>query len=96
MHKEEKVNTGVQMAYVDETPSQLPPYGVLTSDKWNKFSRKSHDRALVLVRERERKKKKKRSSLKMQQAAHVFLLQQQQNHCSFYLKVFIQADWRDQ
>ncbi|XP_055323982.1 uncharacterized protein LOC129578829 [Sitodiplosis mosellana] len=30
---EEEANTGVQMAYVDEAPSQLPPYSVLTIDK---------------------------------------------------------------
>jgi len=33
MKAEEEANTGVQMAYVDETPSQLPPYSVLTIDK---------------------------------------------------------------
>lgn len=30
---EEDAHTGVQMAYVDETPTQLPPYSVLTIDK---------------------------------------------------------------
>lgn len=34
MKADEEANTGVQMAYVDETPSQLPPYSVLTIDKW--------------------------------------------------------------
>lgn len=33
MKADEEANTGVQMAYVDETPSQLPPYSVLTIDK---------------------------------------------------------------
>lgn len=33
MKAEEDENTGVQMAYVDEAPSQLPPYSVLTIDK---------------------------------------------------------------
>ena len=36
MKAEEEANTGVQMAYVDETPSQmqnLPPYSVMISDK---------------------------------------------------------------
>lgn len=38
MKAEEEANTGVQMAYVDETPSQmqnLPPYSVMISDKWS-------------------------------------------------------------
>lgn len=37
MKAEEDANTGVQMAYVDETTNQrnqLPPYSVLTIDKW--------------------------------------------------------------
>lgn len=37
MKAEEEANTGVQMAYVDETTNQrnqLPPYNVLTIDKW--------------------------------------------------------------
>lgn len=36
MKAEEEANTGVQMAYVDETTNQrnqLPPYSVLTIDK---------------------------------------------------------------
>lgn len=33
MKADEEANTGVQMAYVDENPSQLPPYSVLTIDK---------------------------------------------------------------
>lgn len=33
MSEEEKANTGVQLAYVNDTPSQLPPYNVLTIDK---------------------------------------------------------------
>lgn len=33
LKEDEEANTGVQMAYVDETPSQLPPYSVLTIDK---------------------------------------------------------------
>lgn len=30
---EDEANTGVQMAYVDEAPSQLPPYNILTIEK---------------------------------------------------------------
>lgn len=33
MKAEEEANSGVQMAYVDEAPSTLPPYSVLTIDK---------------------------------------------------------------
>lgn len=33
MRAEEEANTGVQMTYVDESPTQLPPYSVLTIDK---------------------------------------------------------------
>lgn len=33
MKAEEEANSGVQMAYVDEAPSVLPPYSVLTIDK---------------------------------------------------------------
>lgn len=33
MKAEEEANSGVQMSYVEENPSQLPPYSVLTVDK---------------------------------------------------------------
>ncbi|XP_031618158.1 uncharacterized protein LOC116337620 [Contarinia nasturtii] len=33
MKAEEQANSGVQMSYVEENPSQLPPYSVLTIDK---------------------------------------------------------------